>query len=375
MRATTAIVSGLLLCASFVTSAAPMRVFIAGDSTSATYPEWRRPTTGWGQVLGTFFDDNVEVVNRAVNGRSTKSYIDEGRLDALAAELRRGDVLLVQFGHNDEKLEDPARYTDPRVEFRDNLRRMLAVARAAGAEPVLVTPVARRRFSWGDVADTHGDWAEAVRDVARTERVTLVDLDVRSRDLLRALGDGPSRAYYLYDDAKGLADDTHFSLRGATAMACLVADELARAGSPLAAHLARDTDCGAPPDAIARRPAAPRDSRIEHESTRAAQQPGPHGGPGMTTGHTFFADAAGLGFVFRKRVLHRGAGIGLHFHDHDEVYYVVSGRGRYTLDGRDTDVGPGHALLTRVGSTHGMQQVGDEDLVLIIAYPPKPAGH
>ena len=152
-------------------------------------------------------------------------------------------------------------------------------------------------------------------------------------------------------------------------------DELARAGSPLAAHLARDTDCGAPPDAIARRPAAPRDSRIEHESTRAAQQPGPHGGPGMTTGHTFFADAAGLGFVFRKRVLHRGAGIGLHFHDHDEVYYVVSGRGRYTLDGRDTDVGPGHALLTRVGSTHGMQQVGDEDLVLIIAYPPKPAGH
>lgn len=168
MRATTAIVSGLLLCASFVTSAAPLRVFIAGDSTSATYPEWRRPMTGWGQVLGTFFDENVEVVNRAVNGRSTKSYIDEGRLDALAAELRRGDVLLVQFGHNDEKLEDPARYTDPRVEFRDNLRRMLAVARAAGAEPVLVTPVARRRFSWGDVADTHGDWAEAVRDVART---------------------------------------------------------------------------------------------------------------------------------------------------------------------------------------------------------------
>ncbi|HET7845101.1 MAG TPA: GDSL-type esterase/lipase family protein [Xanthomonadales bacterium] len=372
MRATRAIVIGLLAFASGAHAAT--RVFVAGDSTASAYPAERRPRTGWGEVLGTFFDDSVEVVNRATSGRSTRSWIDEGRLDAIAAELARGDVLLIQFGHNDEKQDDPARYTDPRSAFRDNLRRMVAVARQGGAEPVLVTPVARRRFAEGDVVDSHGAWSTAVRDVARAERVILVDLDARSRDLLRALGDGPSRAYYLYDDASGLADDTHFSPRGATAMACLVVDELARAGSPLAAHRVRDTDCGAPPDAVARRAAAPNDSRIEHESTRAAEQPGPHGGPGTTTGYTLFADAPGLGFVFRKRVLHAGAGIGLHFHDHDEIYYVVSGRGRYTLDGRDTEVGPGHALLTRVGSTHGMQQVGDEDLVLIITYPPAPAG-
>ena len=372
MRSMLAVVLAVVLIAPGAACAAPKRLFIAGDSTASAYPEERRPRTGWGEVLGTFFDGGVEVVNRATSGRSTRSYIDEGRLDALAAELRPGDMLLIQFGHNDEKREDPARFTDPQTTFPANLRTMINVARGAGAEPVLITPVARRRFAGDEVVDTHGQWAEMVRYVAAGEHVTLVDLDARSRDLLRALGDGPSREYYLYNDATGLADDTHFSPRGATAMACLVVDELARAGSPWAKHRARDTDCGAPPDAIAKRASPPRDSRIENESTRAAQQPGPHGGPGTTTGYTLFADAPELGFIFRKRVLHAGAGIGLHYHDHDEIYYVVSGHGRYTLDGRDVEVGPGDALLTRIGSTHGMQQVGSEDLVLIIAYPPAP---
>ena len=99
------------------------------------------------------------------------------------------------------------------------------------------------------------------------------------------------------------------------------------------------------------------------------QQPGPHGGAGTTTAYPFFRDAPTLGFEFRKRVLHKGAGIGLHQHHKDEIYYVLSGRGRYVLDGQVHEVSAGHAMLTRPGSTHAIEQQGDEDLVLLIAYP------
>ena len=101
------------------------------------------------------------------------------------------------------------------------------------------------------------------------------------------------------------------------------------------------------------------------------QQPGPHGGAGTTTAYPFFRDAPTLGFELRKRVLHKGAGIGLHQHDKDEVYYVVSGNGRYIVDGNIRDVGPGDAMLTRPGSTHAIRQDGEEDLVLLIMYGKK----
>ena len=102
---------------------------------------------------------------------------------------------------------------------------------------------------------------------------------------------------------------------------------------------------------------------------RGRQQPGPHGGAGTTTAYPFFADAPGLSFFFRKRVLHKGAGIGMHQHDKDEVYYVVSGKGRYIMDGTIRDVGPGDAMLTRTGSTHSLMQDGDDELVILLAYP------
>jgi mannose-6-phosphate isomerase-like protein (cupin superfamily) len=134
----------------------------------------------------------------------------------------------------------------------------------------------------------------------------------------------------------------------------------------------------APPAAASGCPTAPagdnpHGSRIVHESQLPCEQPGPHEGGGDTTAYPFFADAPGLGFVFRKRVLHPGAAIGAHLHVHDEVYYVISGRGRYTLDGEEHDVGPGNAMLTRRGSTHALRQVGGEDLVILIAYPQDPA--
>jgi quercetin dioxygenase-like cupin family protein len=111
------------------------------------------------------------------------------------------------------------------------------------------------------------------------------------------------------------------------------------------------------------------ESYVENEATIAVQQPGPHEGTGTTTAYPFFADADALRFVFRKRALHPGASIGLHVNDKDEVYYVLSGRGELTLAGTVREVGPGDAVLTRDGDAHGLRQVGDEDLVILVVYP------
>ena len=110
---------------------------------------------------------------------------------------------------------------------------------------------------------------------------------------------------------------------------------------------------------------------VQHDGDVAKDEPGPHQGPGRTVGYVFFEKTPNLHFSFRKRVLKPGAGIGYHEQHEDEVYYVLSGKGVMTLDGKPTDVGAGAAILTRTGSSHGLKQVGSEDLVLIIAFETK----
>lgn len=114
------------------------------------------------------------------------------------------------------------------------------------------------------------------------------------------------------------------------------------------------------------------DSYVVDESTIAVEQPGPHEGEGRTTAYPFFDDAEGFRVVFRKRALHKGATIGLHTNDKDEVYYVLSGRGELTLQGKVSEVGPGDAILTRDGDSHGLRQLGDEDLVILVVFPKRP---
>lgn len=116
-------------------------------------------------------------------------------------------------------------------------------------------------------------------------------------------------------------------------------------------------------------------SLIEHDSTVATAQPGPHGGGGPTTAYSFFARAPNLQLVFRKRALHPGAAIGYHRQTEDEIYYVLSGAGELTLNGVRSRVGPGTAILTRPGSSHGLRQVGSDDLVILIAYQQSAAGN
>ena len=358
----------LLLLSSAAAHAAPVRLFIAGDSTAAEYGPERAPQAGWGQALQSYLDPaRFEVRNHAKGGRSTRSFIDEGRLDAIGRELRRGDVLLIQFGHNDAKFEDRTRYTDPDSDYPRMLMRYVQVARDKGATPVLVTPVARLLYDFGSLLDTHARYTLAMQQLATREHVALIDLNDRSMRWIRALGEQGARPYFLFVPEQKKADGTHFSVAGANAVACLVLREAVQVLPALQPALVRDIDCDVMGVGQGGDPA--RASQVVHEDTLARAQPGPHGGAGPTTAYPFFADAQGLPFVLRKRVLHKGAGIGLHPQHKDEIYYIVSGQGSYVLDGKQHDVRAGHALLTRKGSSHALQQVGDEDLVVLLAYP------
>lgn len=351
------------------TAAEPVRrAFIAGDSTASAYGPERAPRTGWGQVLDTYLDESWEVRNHAQSGRSSRSFVEEGWFDGIARDLRKGDVLLIQFGHNDEKIEDSTRYNEPVQAFPQWLMRYVSLARERGATPILVTPLARRKFDHGQLLDTHGLYSQAVRTLAARERVGLIDLNRDSMDWLRALGDAPSKAYFMHVPERQQADDTHLQRRGAFAVACLVVAGWKQLDPGLQTHVVRDTDCGARGTALADKATQANPSRVVHERDIAAAQAGPHGGPGDTTAYPFFKDEAAMSFEFRKRVLHAGAGIGFHQHDKDEIYYVISGSGIYTLDGKDYPVGAGNAMLTRPGSTHAIRQVGAADLVLLITY-------
>ncbi len=371
----------LLLCAAVAHAGdppappVPRRVFIAGDSTASQYGPDRAPRQGWGMQLQSFLDPKVwDVRNHAQSGRSARSFIEQGWLDGIAKDLRRGDVLLIQFGHNDAKVEDPARYNEPREAFPAWLMRHVALARGKGATPVLITPVARRKFDHGQLLDTHGLYAQAVRDLAAREKIGLIDLNAASMDWLRALGDEPSKLFFMHvPEARSpdqpQTDDTHFRERGAAAVACLVVAGWKAIDPALAPTVVRDTDCGAQPTALADRAEQPHPSDVVATAVLARPQPAPHGGAGETTAFPMFADAPDLPWFMRKRALHRGAGIGLHQHTHDEVYYVLEGRGLYLLDGEVHAVSAGDAMLTRTGSTHALYQDGDADLVILIVYP------
>jgi len=211
-------------------------LFLIGDSTMADKPLIpANPERGWGQLLPLYFQSGVRVENHAVNGRSSKSFIDEKRWATITNRLKPGDYVIIQFGHNDEKQNDPNRYTEPFGSFKTNLARFVGETRDHRGTPLLATPVARRKFDDnGKLVDTHGDYVTAVRQVAQEQRVPLLDLNHLSAELLTRLG--PDSAKRLYDwipagefehRPKGLSDDTHFNAYGASRICDLAVMEIA----------------------------------------------------------------------------------------------------------------------------------------------------
>lgn len=212
-------------------------MYVAGDSTASTYRAKEAPRAGWGQALPVFLASGVRVVNAATSGRSSKSFIDEGRLASILTAIRAGDVLLVSFGHNDEKSDDPTRYTEPQSTFKAYLRQYLDGARAKGATAVLLTPVERRRFSGSTATSSHGGYPAAMRELAQAEKVPLVDLTALSLALWNKLGPEGTKDYFLHLAAgknsnypDGVADNTHFQAHGAIEVARLVANGLMSQG-------------------------------------------------------------------------------------------------------------------------------------------------
>ena len=221
-------------------------LWLIGDSTMADKPVIpANAERGWGQMLPAYFKNSLRVENRALNGRSSKSFLAEGRWAAITNELRAGDWVIIQFGHNDEKKEDPNRFAEPFGDFKTNLTRYVREARRLGAQPVLATPVVRRKFNNDDqLQDTHGHYPEAVRQVAAELGVPVLDLNRRSAEMVQALGPERSKKLYLWvglDEFPSLEkpkeDNTHFCAYGATRICDLAVDEIGKRVPELARHL------------------------------------------------------------------------------------------------------------------------------------------
>ena len=236
-----ALVAIIVLATGF--RAPPITVWLAGDSTMAPKQPDKRPETGWGEALQPCFDSTVvHIANRAVNGRSTRSFVAEGRWKAIVDSLKAGDYVFIQFGHNDEKV-GTANYSSP-DDYRHNLVRFVGDVRSRGGHPVLFTPVVRRRFDGEHLVDTHGAYPDAARAAANEAHVPLVDMTRASAALVEPMGPDSSRTLWLHLEPgananypAGVHDDTHFNPLGARRMAGLAIDALRALHLDLATQL------------------------------------------------------------------------------------------------------------------------------------------
>lgn len=213
-----------------------MTIYICGDSTAASYKPEQAPIMGWGQALGELLP-GARVENRAMAGRSTKSFLSEGRLQKIETEIQPGDLMLIQFTHNDVN-ELVWRHTDPWTSFYHNLEIFVDTAILHGARPVLLTPICLRSWRDGRLQESHGEYPDAIRVLAARRNVPLIDLYEKSTALVREMGDEESKKLYLHVEPgvypaypNGNMDDTHTKRAGAEAYARVVAEALRELGA------------------------------------------------------------------------------------------------------------------------------------------------
>ncbi len=218
-----------LLCVIRLCAEDAPTIHMIGDSTMADKPRLDLPERGWGQLFPEFVMPPAKVDNHALNGRSSKSFINEKRWETVLASLKPGDWLIIQFGHNDQKADKPGTYAAADGEYRDNLRRFVRETREKSAFPIIATPVVRRKWDAdGKFIDTLGKYPAAARAVSEEEKVPLLELHDLTLKMESGAGvEGSMRLHF-----KG--DDTHFSETGAREVSALAAAEIHRLRLPLA---------------------------------------------------------------------------------------------------------------------------------------------
>ena len=250
------LVAAFILCSAFRADKPVVTVFMIGDSTMANKKlDGGNPERGWGMVLPGFFSEDIRIDNHAANGRSSRSFISEGRWEKVISKVKKGDYVFIQFGHNDEKA-DPTRHTDPGTTFDDHLRRYVNETRAKGGIPVLFNSIVRRNFvqpkdtsiskdvrrtpgeseppKEGTVLfDTHGAYLDSPRNVAKELRVAFIDMNKITHDLVEGLGPVESKKLFMFVEPdqvpafpKGREDNTHLNVYGARVIAGLAVEAI-----------------------------------------------------------------------------------------------------------------------------------------------------
>ena len=248
-------------------------VFMIGDSTMANKPlDKENQERGWGQMLPIYLEGAIKVDNHAVNGRSSKRFIDEGRWEKVREQIRPGDYVIIQFGHNDEKAKSPDRYTVPGSTFDANLKKFVNETREKGGTPILMNSIVRRNFpangiaaaqtddrqkTWkkglenypaeGDtLVDTHGDYRIAPKNVAEEMGVVFVDMNTLTHELVQGLGKDSSKDLFMwmpvgkYEFApNGRIDNTHLNVYGGIVVSRLAVNALAEKVPALKPYIRR----------------------------------------------------------------------------------------------------------------------------------------
>jgi lysophospholipase L1-like esterase len=212
-----------------------IRIFLAADSTVQNYDVHEKHQGGWGEFLKDYLDEEVQVLNHAIGGRSSKSFIEEGRLLQILKEIKAGDYLFIQMGHNDATKSKPERYTEPYTTYKQYLKMYVKGARDNQAVPVLITPPARLHLENGKFINDFPEYCSAMKEVAKEEDVTLIDLMEKSLYLLDSIGYKESLTLYMASVNE--TDFTHFTKKGACHLAGLVAQGIKGSNLPIAGNI------------------------------------------------------------------------------------------------------------------------------------------
>ena len=217
-----------------------MKILMMGDSTMKKNNFYSYPQFGWGQGIDIFTKEGIDVHNYAENGRSTKSFIDEGRFDKLLADLEPGDYVICSFGHNDEKKQDPTRYTEPYGEYQENLKYFMDKVNEKGGHIVYATSITRHKFENGVCINSHGKYPDAMLEFSKKYNQTCIDLNKLTIDHYNKLGEEESKKYHLifgpnvYPTCpEGKEDHSHLTIDGAVLAALLFVKAIAKTNDPI----------------------------------------------------------------------------------------------------------------------------------------------